>query len=78
MESPEPHFTYPCKVLVTGGCGYIGSHAVWRLLADGAQAVVIDTLENGKQSAICPDLAQALIDSSRVCIAHASASGLLR
>lgn len=61
MESPEPHFTYPCKVLVTGGCGYIGSHAVWRLLADGAQAVVIDTLENGKQSAICPDLAQALI-----------------
>ncbi len=62
----DPNLKYPCKVLVTGGCGYIGSHAVWRLLADGAQAVVVDSLENGKQSAIDPSLAQALIGRSLV------------
>jgi UDP-glucose 4-epimerase len=61
MDPSEAPLAYPCKVLVTGGCGYIGSHAVWRLLADGAKAVVIDTLENGKQSAIDSALAPALI-----------------
>lgn len=55
---------YPCKILVTGGCGYIGSHAVWKLLADGAKVVVIDTLENGKQSAISPDLSTSLLGRS--------------
>ncbi len=35
------------KVLVTGGAGYIGSHAVRELVNAGHQAVVLDTLEAG-------------------------------
>jgi len=34
------------KVLVTGGAGYIGSHAVVELLARGHQAVVLDNFVN--------------------------------
>lgn len=34
-------------ILVTGGAGYIGSHAVVELLDEGYKVVVIDTLENG-------------------------------
>ena len=33
------------RVLVTGGAGYIGSHAVKRLVADGHRVVVLDNLE---------------------------------
>ena len=35
------------KTLVTGGCGFIGSHMVDRLLADGHEVVVIDNLSSG-------------------------------
>jgi UDP-glucose 4-epimerase len=36
------------KALVTGGCGFIGSHTVDALLADGFEVVVIDNLSNGR------------------------------
>ncbi len=39
-------------VLVTGGAGYIGSHAVLRLLRDGQRVVVIDNLFRGHRGAI--------------------------
>lgn len=40
------------NVLVTGGAGYIGSHAVQRLLRDGHRVVVIDNLYRGHEGAI--------------------------
>lgn len=39
------------QILVTGGAGFIGSHLVDRLLADGASSVlVLDNLVNGKRA----------------------------
>ena len=42
------------KVLVTGGAGYIGSHATFMLIEKGYDVVVIDNLEKGFDSNIHP------------------------
>ena len=41
-------------ILVCGGAGYIGSHAVAYLLETGHDVVVLDNLEKGKRSAVMP------------------------
>ncbi len=40
------------KVLVTGGAGYIGSHACVEMLAAGMEPVVVDNLSNSKEEAL--------------------------
>ena len=40
------------KILVTGGCGYIGSHTCVLLLGNGYEVVVIDNLSNSKKEVI--------------------------
>ena len=39
-------------VLVTGGCGFIGSHTVVELLAGGYRVVVVDNLSNSSEKAL--------------------------
>ncbi|MEI6987303.1 MAG: UDP-glucose 4-epimerase GalE [Rhodospirillaceae bacterium] len=43
-------------VLVTGGAGYIGSHAVYALRANGLRVVVIDDLSTGHRHLLPPDI----------------------
>lgn len=40
------------KVLVIGGAGYIGSHAVYELIRDNNQVVVMDNLSTGKKEMV--------------------------
>jgi UDP-glucose-4-epimerase GalE len=47
-------------VLVVGGAGYIGSHAVKALMAAGHRPVVLDNLSRGyRDSVLCPDFVEA-------------------
>ncbi len=41
-------------ILVTGGAGYIGSHIVYALMAQGREAVVVDNLQTGHVEAVHP------------------------
>ncbi|HYD29395.1 MAG TPA: UDP-glucose 4-epimerase GalE [Azospirillaceae bacterium] len=43
-------------VLVTGGAGYIGSHAVLALREAGIKTVVIDNLSTGRRQSVPPDV----------------------
>jgi len=40
------------RVMVTGGAGYIGSHAALRLLAEGATVVSVDNLSRGRPESL--------------------------
>ena len=42
------------KVLVIGGAGYIGSHAVRELVREGNDVVVLDALYTGHRKAVDP------------------------
>jgi dTDP-glucose 4,6-dehydratase len=39
----------PARVVVTGGAGFLGSHLVDRLLADGAEVIAVDNLITGSR-----------------------------
>ena len=49
------------RVLVTGGAGFIGSHLVDRLVAEGFSVRVLDDLSSG-----CLDNIRGHVDSGRV------------
>jgi UDP-glucose 4-epimerase len=42
------------SVLVLGGAGYIGSHAVYQLMDQGEDVIIIDNLETGHREAVHP------------------------
>jgi len=50
------------NVLVTGGAGYIGSHAVKRLLQAGHHVVVLDNLDRGHEQAVTPGVVLETLD----------------
>ncbi len=43
------------KILVLGGAGYIGSHAVYALLGQGYDVAVVDNLQTGHRAAVHPE-----------------------
>lgn len=45
------------SILVLGGAGYIGSHAVYQLIEQNFNVVVIDNLQTGHEKAIHPKAA---------------------
>lgn len=50
------------RALVTGGAGFIGSHLVDRLVADGHHVVVVDNLSTGHRDRISSDAALHVVD----------------
>jgi UDP-glucose 4-epimerase len=45
----ETESSDPATILVTGGCGYIGSHTITCLLEQGYNVVVVDNLSNSSK-----------------------------
>ncbi|WGG45378.1 UDP-glucose 4-epimerase GalE [Rossellomorea sp. DA94] len=43
------------SILVLGGAGYIGSHAVYQLIDEGYNVVVMDNLQTGHEDAVHPE-----------------------
>ncbi|KAF2310721.1 hypothetical protein GH714_016586 [Hevea brasiliensis] len=55
FNTPSPfsmHEEGVTHVLVTGGAGYIGSHAAMRLLKDGYRVTIVDNLSRGNLGAV--------------------------
>jgi UDP-glucose 4-epimerase len=58
--------TLPKKCIVTGGCGFIGSHVVDSLVAAGHEVTVIDNFSTGKRENLNPSasLIEANVEDS--------------
>jgi len=51
-DSQQPHKAQRTTVLVTGGAGYIGSHTLIELLANGVRPIVVDNFCNSSPESI--------------------------
>ncbi len=49
------------RILVTGGAGFIGSHVVDRMLADGHQVSIVDSLQRGSRDNVAAPLAGGVV-----------------
>ncbi|HXH75519.1 MAG TPA: UDP-glucose 4-epimerase GalE [Bacteriovoracaceae bacterium] len=58
------------KILVTGGAGYIGSHAVRELLRSAHSVVVLDNLSNGHAEAVDPRVELVIGSTSDSSLLH--------
>ncbi len=61
--NPKPHL--PMNVLVAGGAGYIGSHAVKQLIEAGHRVTVVDNLSRGHRDAIAPEATFVQLDTAQ-------------
>jgi len=50
------------KIIVTGGAGFIGSHIVDQLVADGYEVHVVDNLSGGKRENVNPKAILHIVD----------------
>ena len=58
------------SILVTGGCGYIGSHMVHELVDGGQDVVVLDNLTTGFRWALPPQTRIVVGDIGEIGRAH--------
>jgi len=57
------------RALVTGGAGFIGSHVVDSLLADGVSVTVVDDLSSGERERVAPEAVLetiSIVDAERL------------
>jgi UDP-glucose 4-epimerase len=59
------------SVLVTGGAGFIGSHLVERLLAEGCRVTVLDNLSTGRLKNLAPVAAEPRLSVEEVDVSDA-------
>lgn len=52
------------KVLITGGCGFVGSHTADRLLASGNEVLVIDNYATGRRDNLKPQKGLEIVEGT--------------